>query len=88
MIKVEINQQISELEKSGKFAMAFEASTEKDLVILDILSSVFNSLSLDHSRAGFIRSNRLVVHLAPSNLNEISTLMLKLTGEQADITSN
>jgi len=78
MIKVEINKDIEALQKTGRFSIAFEASTAVDYPTLDVLSSVFNSLGLNKARAGFLSSSRLVVQLVVDDPDVTEALLKNL----------
>ena len=88
MIKVEINKDIDALKQTGRFGIAFEASTAADYPTLDVLSSVFNSLGLNKSRAGFLSSSRLVVQLVIDDLNVIEALLANLLARESLDESN
>ena len=88
MIKVEINKDIDALKQTGRFGIAFEASTAADYPTLDVLSSVFNSLGLNKYRAGFLSSSRLVVQLVIDDLNVIEALLANLLARESLDESN
>lgn len=88
MIKVEINKDIDALKQTGRFGIAFEASTAADYPTLDVLSSVFNSLGLGKARAGFLSSSRLVVQLAVDNVDVTEALLVNLLARENPDKSN
>lgn len=47
----------------GVLAIAFESSTAEDLPLLDTLMEMANNPEKYRLRAGFVTSNRLVVHV-------------------------
>lgn len=88
MIKVEINKDIDALKQTGRFGIAFEASTAADYPTLDVLCSAFNSLGLNKARAGFLSYNRLVVQLVVDDLDIIEALLANLLVRENSDESN
>jgi len=84
MIKIEINTNKEDHQKNGALAFALEASSSKDYPSLDLLYSMFEGLGLKICRAGFISTDRLVVHVnTQENADIIDSLL-----DRVNVSSN